>query len=434
MWSRLLLLNTNIPDGRPKQSSISKLLTGIKNASFLAIGNLVIQVITLIGFIYIARMLGPDDYGIYVTVGAFVGIFDLLLLGGLGKAILREASKDLSSMHIVLEKTIALRNFLILGAIIACIICSFFVPYEFQIKLYIILFSLQLADKGIRGFLGTIYQATEKMQYISMFGIVSQALFVSLSIIFLYYGFGLLTLFLVLLFSHFSTLIIYYKHSQKYVNFNFFSRFQFDRDLVWPAFIFSLMGFVGFLITRIDLLMISFLGNSNEVGIYGVAYRIASQGVMLRNVTATAFFPISVKRFHKSPINSSRLLKYSLFFFGGIFVLSLAASLFIEDIITFLFGAQFKYSGEILRVLIFSLAFSWATLPYTTAAQATHNEKYMVILWSVMAGLNVVLNYIFYLKYGLIGIAYSTLVVFAVGGFLVCSITYRIMKKQGHLV
>jgi len=61
--------------------------------------------------------------------------------------------------------------------------------------------------------------------------------------------------------------------------------------------VFSLLGFFGFLISRIDLLMISFLGTAKDVGIYGVANKIAHQGIMLRNFTATAFFPIFVNGF-----------------------------------------------------------------------------------------------------------------------------------------
>ena len=180
--------------------------------------------------------------------------------------------------------------------------------------------------------------------------------------------------------------------------------------------------------------MISFLGTAKDVGIYGVAYKIAQQGEMLRNVTAMAFFPIFVKRFQTSKMKGETLIKYSLIFFCGILVISLAASYFVEEIITFLFGSEYEKSGEILRILIIYLAFSWAPLPFTTAAQATHNEKYMLIILSIMAGLNVPLNYIFFYKYGLIGIAYSTLIVYLISSLLISYIVFRIMKQQGHLI
>jgi len=412
-------------------SSISR---GIKNASYLAIGNSITHLISFIGFIFIARMLGPENYGIYVTVGTFVGLFEILLLLGLNKTIIREGSKDISSMHIFLEKTIGMRNLLIITAIIVCIISSFFTPYELQTKLYITLFSFQLAYTGLRGFLGTIYQATEKMQYISIFGIVNRVIYVSLSIAFLYCGFGVLALFLIALFSNFLTISANYFYSRKYVKFDIFSKLQFDKKLLKPTIIFSLITFVIFLTTKIDLVMISLLGTAKDVGVYGVAFKTTQLGIMLSNVVGIAFFPIFVKQFHKHKMKAKQLIKYSLFFLGVIFVLSLVLSFFVEDIIAVLFGPEYNISGKILRVLIFYLALSWSTLPFTTAAQATHNEKYMLIVWSIMAALNIPLNYLLFLKYGLFGIAYSTLIVSAVGLFLVSRITIRIMKKQEYLV
>ena len=114
-----------------------KFFQGIKNASYLAAGNIFSQIISFVGVIYIARLLGPDNYGIYITVGAFVGFFEIILLDGMSKTIIREGSKNLDTMHITLDKTIGVRNVLNVLAIFACIIFSFFMPYSSQTKLFI---------------------------------------------------------------------------------------------------------------------------------------------------------------------------------------------------------------------------------------------------------------------------------------------------------
>jgi len=409
-------------------------LRGIKNASYLALGNLVAQAIGLVGFAYIARVLGPHDYGTYLTVGAFVGMFDVFLLSGLNKVIIREGSQDVSSMHLSLERTIALRNLLSLVAIVLCIVSSFFAPYEVRTRLYIVLFSVQLAYTGLQGFLQTIYQATERMRYIAILSVVNRTLSVGLSIVFLSCGFGLLALFLILLGSDLVTTVATYRHSQSLVPFRFFSGIQFDKRLLKPAVVFSLLGFMAFFASRIDLLMISFLGMAKQVGVYGVAYKIAQQGEMLKNVCAVAFFPILVKRFHERAVDSRALVQYSVLFFAGILVLSLAAFFAVPGIIKVLFGPAYTDSGVILRVLIFYLAFAWATLPFTSLLQATGNERYLILPTLILGGLNVVFNYVLFLRYGLIGIAYSTLMVESIGCVLYCTVAYRVLRRQGHLV
>jgi len=412
----------------------SKLSRGLKNTSFLAIGSIVSLLINTLGFIYIARVLGPSDYGIYTMVGVFVELFDILLLKGLNKTILREGSKDIASLHKYLEKTIGLRGLLIVLAMSICIAASFFTPYQLQTKIFIILCSAQLAYYGLNTFLQTIYQATEKMQYNSILTILNRVLFISLAIIFLYLGFGLLALFLISLFSQLITLLTNYQLSKKFVQFNIYSNIEIDKRILKPAIVFSLLLFVGFLTTKIDLLMISILGTARDVGIYGVAYTIINQGVIARNITSTGFFPVLTKHFHHNKIKGIILIKYSLLFLFLILSLSVFAFFYMEEMIGYLLGPKYAASANILKVLIFYLGIWWATMPFTLAAQSTHNEKMVLIGRSIMAVLNIPLNLIFFTLYGLIGIAYSTIIIYSVGGLLISILSYQAMKKQGYLI
>lgn len=413
---------------------MSLISRGLKNASYLAIGNLAGQFVMFLGIIYIARSLGPDEYGIYTAVGAFVGMFQMFTFVGLNKVVLREGSKDISSMGRILQRTIGVRVVFILAAVLLCITCVFFTPYEFRTKLYVVLFSAQLAYMGIDTFLATIYQVNEKMQYISIFSLTAKTAFVISAVLLLYLGFDLLWLFLASLLANFATLIVNYRFSKRFVQFKMFSRIHFDKVLLKPALVFSLLLFVGVIATRVDLFMISLLGTAKDVGIYGVAYHIARQGLMLRNVTAMAFFPSFVRRFHNRPMEGRRLIKYSLFLAVAIFLATFVLSFCAERIILLLFGEEYQQAGRILKVLLLYLAFPWATLPFTNALQATHNEKLGLYTGSIMAMLNIPLNIIFFYMFGLIGIAYSTLVVYGVGSVLMCMISYCVMKRQGYLI
>ncbi|MBD3414376.1 MAG: oligosaccharide flippase family protein [Candidatus Aminicenantes bacterium] len=412
---------------------MSDLFRGIKNASYLAVGNLTSKIIVFVGFIFIARLLGPEDYGIYVTVGAFVGFFQIFLVLGLSRVIVREGSKNVDAADRIFQRTIGLRNLMVLGAVASCIVVSLFMPYEAQTKLYIVLFSSQLAYMGIKSFLGTVYQIREKMQYMALFEILNKFLFVTVSIAFLYMGFGLLSLFIIAFCSYALTLYLNYRHSQNMIQFDFFAKPQFNQDIMKPAFIFSLLAFLNFLITRVDLLMISFLGTSADVGIYGVAYKVAHQGVMLRNVTALAFFPIFVKIFHNGTLKGRRIIAYSAAFLVVMVLGCTGVSFFVRDIISFLFGSEYIQSGAILSVLIFYLGFVWAALPFTLSLQATHNEKFFLLPHSIMAVLNIALNAVLFLRFGLMGIAYSTIIVSVIGCLVINVFGYLKMKKQGFI-
>ncbi|MHA1491429.1 MAG: flippase [Promethearchaeota archaeon] len=407
-----------------------KIWGGLKNASYLMIGHYLSLIISLIGLIYIARVLGPSDYGIYAIVGAFVGMFDIITVYGINKVVLREGAKDLSKMRGYLEKTTGVKNLFTFIAVGVCSLGALFAPYSIQVRLYIILFSFSLIYNSFNPFFSTVYKAAEKMQYNAILGIFNSIMFVSLSIAFLYLGFGLLELFIISLFSHLITLILNYKLTKRFLTFKFWSKIKWDKHILKPALIFSILSFSYFLAGRIDLLMISMLGTSKDVGIYGIAHQITNVGVVTRTLIATAFFPIFVKAFSKNVIRWRKLLRYSIMMGIGLLVIATIISLFSNQIILLFFGGEYSESGIILSVLIFYVAFYFFDIPFSNTLQATYNEmKILKISW-IAPILNIGLNYLFFKEFGLIGIAYSTLIVSCVSLMLYVLMTWKVLRNR----
>ena len=416
-----------------RNNTLSRIRRGLVNASYLAIGNVVTQIIVLVGFIYIARRLGTENYGVYASVGVFVTMFTMFTFSGLGKVIIREGSKNLSSLESLYNKVIGVRLLFLVAAMALCVLCVFLTPYDHQTRFFIVLFSFQIFFEGMTSFFSTIYQVVEKMQYISIINIVSRTFFVLLAAGVLYAGYGVLALIVIALIVNAATLVWNYCLTRRFVKFNLFSKVRFEKELLKPAFSFSLFGVVSILSSRFDLFLISILGTPVEVGIYAVAYKLALQGQMLRNVNAMAFFPIFVKRFQEGKVCGAKMVKYALGFFFVILAASVIVSYFCTDIVTFVLGEEYKESGKVLSVLIFYLAALWGTLPFTIAAQATHNENLMLKIGTVMALLNVVFKYVSFNLYGLIGVAYCTVLIWSVGSVAMCVFPYRAMRKQGYL-
>lgn len=412
---------------------MSRIRIGFVNASYLAIGNVLTQIIAFVGFIYIARRLGIENYGVYITVSAFVMMFRMFIFGGLDKVLIREGSKDLSSLESLYNRTIGIRLLFLAIAITLCVLCAFFAPYDIQIRLFIILFSFQIFYQGMTSFFSTIYQIVEKMKYISIINIANRTLFVLLVIGFLYAGYGVLALIIISLIVNATTLVCNYFVTRRFIKFNLFSKVRFENELLKPSLSFSLLNVVSILASHFDLFLISILGTPVQVGVYAVAYKLTQQGHMLRSVNEMAFFPIFVKRFQEGKISGAKMLKYALGLFFGILAASAVVSYFCTDIVIFVLGEEYRESGKVLSVLIFYLAAMWAALPITIAAQATYNENLMLKIRTVMAVFNVALKYVFFSLYGLMGVAYCTLFIWGVGSLAMYILPYRAMRKQGYL-
>jgi len=409
-------------------------LRGLKNTSYLTIGNIFSQLVGLVGFVYIARYLGPENYGIYAIVIAFVGMFSLLTFTGINKVVIREGSKNLDEMAKALETSSGLKNLFSLFAILSCILATLFFPYSLQVKTYIVLFSFDLFYRSASSYISTIYQAAEVLKYSAFLTILNRLVFVSLSITVLYLGYGILYLFLSQIVSHLFTLSLNFYLSRKFVIFKFWSPIVWKESVYKPAIIFSSSSFLGFLSTKVDLIMLSILGTPIEVGIYGVAFSFSARLKQIRGALSTAFFPILVKSFDSGGMKLKKLLKYSMLIFVSMLTLAFFISYFAEKIIVVLIGKEYAESGYILSILVFNYAVGFSILPFTNALYATHNEKLSLGIESIRAVSNVFLNLLLYSSYGMVGIAYSTLITSVIIGITIFGFTINRLNKQGHFI
>ena len=72
---------------------------GIKNSSILTFTHFVVQIIAVFTSAYIARNLGPDKYGVYLTVGSLLAFSTIFLFKGLERVLVREGSEDTSKIQ-----------------------------------------------------------------------------------------------------------------------------------------------------------------------------------------------------------------------------------------------------------------------------------------------------------------------------------------------
>ena len=412
---------------------MSQFLKGIKNVSYLSIGNIIATIIHFGTFILVARYLSLEDYGIWTSIGAFVSLFVFFNFEGLSKVVVREGSRNVDNMVDIFNSTIALKSVFLLFSTFLCLIVLYFMPYEGEIKLFIAFGSYLLFTNGMIGFISTIYHVTEKFEYITIFNILNKILFFVGTYLALEQGYGIWGPLYAGLIANLFILILTNYYASKLVSYNLFSKIIIDYKILKASFIFSIVNFVSFLTTRIDLFMISILGNMEEVGIYGIAYKIATQLVLFRNFAAMAFFPIFVKRFEKGSVRALSLLKYSLLLLLLLVSFVSFLNLFIEDILILTFGIKYQDSVYILKVLLYFNVFIWAMLPFSITLQATNNEKGLLYLNSITAVANIIFNFYFYQIFGLIGIAYSTLAVYSLSFIMITIFTNQKLKKDGFL-
>ncbi|MFA7667936.1 MAG: oligosaccharide flippase family protein, partial [Burkholderiaceae bacterium] len=81
---------------------MSRLREYVSNTSWLALERLFRMAVGLVGWLYVARYLGPEDFGLLNYALSFVGLFATVAALGVDQLLLRELVRQPSSQAVFL--------------------------------------------------------------------------------------------------------------------------------------------------------------------------------------------------------------------------------------------------------------------------------------------------------------------------------------------
>jgi O-antigen/teichoic acid export membrane protein len=160
---------------------------------------------------------------------------------------------------------------------------------------------------------------------------------------------------------------------------------------------------------RLDVVLLSWLGTTTDVGLYAAALRFVNMGQEVPAAILATIFP-RLAALHRESSDGFRILftrsaKYlSLLALGISVVTTIMGPAFIK----LLFGSKFDAAVPVLQVLI------WSLLPFSLmkllggALVATHNQVADLIINALVLVVNVVLKLLWIPAYGTMGAAWAT--------------------------
>ncbi len=171
---------------------------------------------------------------------------------------------------------------------------------------------------------------------------------------------------------------------------------------------------------KIDQVMIKEFMGERAVGLYSAAVKICSVWLFVTVAITQSIFPSLVKLKKSSQEQFLNRLQqlYNLLMKIAI-VASVVFTLFSTVIVKFLFGEAYIESSGILTIYIWSIIFVFLSNGSWGYYLNENLEKFSSIRLVAGAITNVVLNLIFIKKFGLLGAAYATLISYAISGYFV---------------
>ncbi|MEP7081443.1 MAG: oligosaccharide flippase family protein [Chloroflexota bacterium] len=193
-------------------------------------------------------------------------------------------------------------------------------------------------------------------------------------------------------------------------------RLRFDRDKLMEMLRFSLPlvpSSVGVFVTLyIDRFAIKELMTVDDVGVFGIGYRIASVVSLLVLAVQTAITPLVYARY-RDPETPAQLARVFRYFVAGALVLAVGLSLFAREILVVVTTPAFYGGAVVVPLLAPALLLSamYVFAPGLGIAKRTGTQASITLAGAV---LNTVLNFVLIPVWGIIGAAAATLISAAV--------------------
>jgi O-antigen/teichoic acid export membrane protein len=392
-----------------------------RNLGWMFFGRLASMLVSFLATAYIARHLGPANYGQLSYAVSFVSIFSFIAALGIDQALYRDLVNHPDKRGQYMGSAMVLRLISSVVAIILCIgFALWFSPKDISLLL-IMLLSLGFILNSFQ-LINYEFQANVESKIPSLLTLYIAIILNILKILVIVFGKGVIYLAIILLLeSVFYALGYIYFRIKKYGS---FSSWSFDKEIAkkilhdsWPLIFASAFALI---YARIDQIMIKNMLGSESVGLYDAAVRLSEVWYFIPSIIASAMFPaiLNARKTSEASYNS-RIKNLAIILILLSVMIAVPISIFAGVAIGIVFGPTFIGSVLILQIYIWSNVATSINSVVNLYLVAENFKK--MLLFSTFAGMlvNIILNILWIPLYGPAGAAYATLVSYTVPCLLV---------------
>lgn len=392
-----------------------------KNASYLFISNVIVRIITASVTIYIARILGVQEYGLLSVSLAFAAVAGYFTDLGLTHTLMREATKKDASLPVLMSSFFRMRLFL---AFLTCLICfiafeTFYPDLYFKTILYLVVLPTTLGA-ALQGVGAAYFQVIEKMHLTALIRTIA-GLVTSFSLVLgIIFNWSLMLVALIYGLSNILAGIM----SIIIVTRNIKILTGWDKSVLNGVLSFTISGFVIMLLPQLGPIILEKVSSLEEVGYFSVAYRIPAVLYQLPGIIAVAFYPILFRYGNNGDFEEHlklNIIQLKIMSLLGI-LMSISFLLFSDWWTLLLFGEKWVKAATTLSILSMIVIVQAISFPIADALTTTGLQSRRMRVLIVGLFVSVPVYFFLGIKYGSIGGAIAAVIteVFLLVGFLLC--------------
>ena len=400
-------------------------MLSIKNIQWVGLSKIISMLISLITTSIIARVFGPEKFGILNYVLSFVGLFSILASLGVSAVVYKELVVNKEKREEVLGSAMAL-NF-IAGIITIGIICVylFIIKEDHTITLLIILASLSFLTQPFN-LLQIDFLKDSDAKYVTITQLITSLITSGAKIVVVTLYASVWYFIIILITENLIAGILYIYQIIKVKNRTLILKVSLPqiKYLLYAAAPMALtLGFSD-IYARIDQVMLRHYLDVSAVGLYSAAARVTELWYFIPNIIITGLFPILANSASTAENRQKKFLFLSKALFLAAIVISISVLLASKLIIGIIYGKEFLAAAPILSIYIFSLFGTFISLIILQELFIEKRTWAIILIPGGTALLNIILNIFLIPLYGASGAAFATVI-----SYNIIPLIYYITKK-----
>ena len=368
-----------------------------KNAGFLMSSQILTWLMSTVWILIIPRHLGATDVGKLELAASLWVITSIMISFGMDTYLNREVARRPDQAGILFSNSMWLRT---LFFVVSLIVMAIYVGLENfpldTIQLIVIFGVITLIDQYVATCQVTLY-GLEQMGPTALGGIAARAISVTLSVILVLMGFGVLAVALVNIPGSLFNLGIQF-YALRRVEGLQLRRFNwlFAREILKKSLPFLVLAGSLTFYQRVDFIIISYFVSEEQLGWYGAAGRFLGTLLFIPTVYMTAVFP-ALSRMQVSVSDSSTKLTRLSFNLLNLVAVPIGLGLLViaNQLVVLVFGPDFAGTGPVLMVMGVVLIFMYQNTIIGMTLIASDRQKPWTRVIIIAAVLTIPLDLIF---------------------------------------
>lgn len=397
---------------------MSKTKRTLKNFFSLTSANFVNELLLVIAVTYLARVLGPAEFGKISFALAVISYFVLIANFGLDIFGTREIARDRVNLKSIVNNVSTLRFCLGTVSFVLLILLTALLNKPVETKYLIIVYGISIFPVVL--LFEWVFQGVEEMVWVGISRIINGVVYLALTLLFIKNSSHLLRVpvfyTLAVLLSGSLLLLVFVKQFGGFkleFNFGLWKKF-FQQSLpIGSAIIMSAVYY------NFSTIMLGMVRTETEIGYYNAAFKVIILFIGLIVAFYTVIFPLLSYYYKNSTETFSRLVSYTekLMVTVGL-PLSIGGMFIARPLISFLYGTNYDHAIIVLQIIIWLIFLLGVNSLYYRGLLAGDQQNYYFKIVVVMTVLSLILNTVFIWFWGAIGAAAAMVVTEFIGLFL----------------